>query len=200
MYENNLSNLPYIDYESIFAKISRYFSTIDFSAWLVSFLASLTYLKFISTVATLLFSIGIFYSALRLAQIRHKESLIYNAQLPQVYEMPGAQAQTNKKWERILLHVESPNSNDWKVAIIEADILLGEMLGAMGYQGESIGEKLKRVEPGDLTTLDQAWEAHKIRNAIAHQGGGFEINQREAKRVISMYQAVLDEFQSKTQS
>ena len=103
----------------------------------------------------------------------------------------------NKRWEEILTHLESANLNDWKVAIIEADIILEEMLDKAGYQGDSIGEKLKRVEKGDLSTLDQACEAHKVRNEIAHQGAEFALNQREAKRIVAMYQAVIEEFESK---
>ena len=195
--ENNLTTLPSIDYEYIFSQVFYFLSTTDREKWLAGWATFLVYYQFLSTVATLLLSIGIFYATVRFAQIRHKESLIYNAQLPQAYDKPKAATEANKKWERVLLHVESANANDWKVAIIEADILLGEWLDTMGYQGDSIGEKLKRVEKGDLKTLDQAWDAHKVRNAIAHQGADFAINQREAKRVIAMYQAVLDEFQSK---
>lgn len=100
----------------------------------------------------------------------------------------------NKRWERVIKLINSENAPDWKVAILEADILLGEMLDAMGYRGESIGEQLKQIEKADFTSLDSAWEAHKIRNSIAHEGEDFLITHREASRVVRLYEEVFLEF------
>lgn len=101
----------------------------------------------------------------------------------------------NPAWERILFHLESLNENDWRLSILEADIMLGGILDNMFLPGEGIGEKLKAVEKSDFTTIDNAWEAHKIRNQIAHEGAAFVMNQHEAKRVIELYRSVFDEFQ-----
>lgn len=101
----------------------------------------------------------------------------------------------NPKWKLVEEHINSDDPNKWKLAILEADIILSEMLERFSLPGESVGEKLKAVEPSDFDTLDQAWEAHKIRNAIAHQGSDFILNQREAKRVIGLYSEVFKEFE-----
>lgn len=100
----------------------------------------------------------------------------------------------NEKWEVIMEHINSENPNDWRLAILEADIALGELLDKLGYRGEGIGEQLKSVDKSDFTTIDDAWEAHKIRNSIAHEGASFLITEREAKRVIALYKRVFDEF------
>jgi hypothetical protein len=101
----------------------------------------------------------------------------------------------NEKWQNVLVHINSENQSDWKLAILECDIMLGDLLEKMGYMQESIGEKLKVIEPSDFTSIEYAWEAHKIRNAIAHDGSEFLINDREAKRVIGLYEAVFREFE-----
>ncbi len=77
---------------------------------------------------------------------------------------------------------------------MEADIILEDLLTKMGYGGDSIGEKLKKVAKGDMKTLDEAWEAHKVRNQIAHEGSNFTLNHHEAKNVIGMYRKVFEEF------
>lgn len=100
----------------------------------------------------------------------------------------------NKRWEHVKSLMGSRNSSDWRQAIVEADIILDTMLNAMNYEGNSIGEKLKKIEPSDFLTLNKAWEAHKIRNKIAHTGSGFELSKDEAERAIKMYQHVFDEF------
>jgi hypothetical protein len=99
----------------------------------------------------------------------------------------------NPDWERVLMHVQSVNESDWRLAVIEADIMLSTLLDTMNLPGDSIGEKLKAVEKSDFTTLDLAWDAHKIRNQIAHDGS-FVLTQREAKRAIDMFEAVFKEF------
>ena len=100
----------------------------------------------------------------------------------------------NEKWKVITEHINSENPNDWRLAILEADIALGELLDKKGYRGEGIGEQLKSVDKSDFTTIDDAWEAHKIRNLIAHEGASFLISEREAKRVIALFKKVFDEF------
>jgi len=100
----------------------------------------------------------------------------------------------NPKWLQVQKHMDSENPSDWKLAILEADIMLAEMLDKFGLPGESIADKLKVVEKSDFNTIEQAWEGHKIRNAIAHEGSEFTISQREAKRVISLFKQVFDEF------
>lgn len=143
----------------------------------------------------LMFVIGIIVSIERLAVIRKKEELIYNPKVEPVYnETAQGDPGLSLRWKRITEHMESENSNDWKQAIMEADIILGEILDKMGYQGEGIGEKLRRVEKADFQTLSEAWEAHKIRNIIAHEGASYALNQYEAKRVIGLYRQVFEEF------
>ena len=99
----------------------------------------------------------------------------------------------NEKWKIITDHIESETANDWRLAILEADIALGEMLDKLGFRGEGIGEQLKSIDKSDFTTIDDAWEAHKIRNSIAHEGASFLITEREAKRVIGLYKKVFEE-------
>ena len=100
----------------------------------------------------------------------------------------------NPKWTKVLEHINSPNQSDWKLAILEADIMLSDMLDKMSYHGATIGDKLKSIEPSDFSTLQEAWEAHKIRNAIAHEGSDYPINKPEAERVIKLFKKVFEEF------
>jgi hypothetical protein len=101
----------------------------------------------------------------------------------------------NAKWKLIESHINSEDPDKWKLAIIEADIILGELLDSLHLLGEGIGEKLKNVEASDFDHLEEAWEAHKIRNAIAHQGSDFLLTKREAKRITELYKVVFEEFE-----
>lgn len=103
-------------------------------------------------------------------------------------------SEKNARFEHVTELVASENPGDWRVAIMEADIMLDDLLKSMGHDGESIGDRLKLVEKSDFTTIDLAWEAHKIRNRIAHHGSDFILTHREAKRVVDLYRQVFEEF------
>src|SRR5690606_20910065 len=99
----------------------------------------------------------------------------------------------NTAWEKITRYLDSTNPSDWKLAILEADTILDSLMQKMGYRGENLGERLKAVEPSDFLTLNDAWEAHKVRNSIAHEAD-FQMDYREAKRVIKLYENIFKEF------
>ena len=85
----------------------------------------------------------------------------------------------------VLTHIASPHPNDWKLAIIEADIILDDVLKQQGYIGNSLGERLKSISTNQLSSLNDAWEAHKIRNRIAHEGSDFVLTKRVAEETIN---------------
>jgi uncharacterized membrane protein len=149
----------------------------------------------------------IIYSLRRLKEIDEEEEKIFGANPEDTFitdlveEVKESQMSKEvvkggkDKWERVLAGSISDNPADWRVAIIEADVILEELLRALGYPGDGVGEMLKNVQPGDMVTLENAWEAHKIRNQIAHGGGNFQLTSREAKRVIALFESVFREFE-----
>ncbi|OHA93506.1 MAG: hypothetical protein A3E02_01305 [Candidatus Zambryskibacteria bacterium RIFCSPHIGHO2_12_FULL_38_34] len=126
---------------------------------------------------------------------REEKAKLYPKNIPIVSSSIGqVKNQKLEKWEKIIKLSESESSSDWRLSIIEADVMLGELLEKLGLPGETMGERLKAVEKSDFTTIEYAWEAHKFRNVIAHGGNDFLINQREIRRIISLYEAVFKEF------
>lgn len=71
-----------------------------------------------------------------------------------------------KKWDEIesLITQQNPSAN--KAAVMEADKLLGYVLGEMGYTG-TIADKLKAT-PKKFSNLNNVWSAHKFRNHLVH--------------------------------
>ena len=100
----------------------------------------------------------------------------------------------DKRWQDVLKRISSENEADWRFAIIEADIILEDMLSKMGYPGEGVAEKLKKVEKADFHTIQSAWDAHKMRNEIAHSGSSFHLSKSDAERTINLFKEVFEEF------
>jgi len=106
----------------------------------------------------------------------------------------ASHAPKNARWDRVYELASTESESDWRLAILEADIMLGDMLALQGYRGESIGERLRDANPLQFLTLDLAWKAHKMRNDIAHAGEGFHLSQRDAMATIDLYKRVFEEF------
>ena len=100
----------------------------------------------------------------------------------------------NDRLDDVLVHLESPSPNDWKLAIIEADIMLDELMKQRGFAGNTLGERLKSISPNQMESLSDAWEAHKVRNRIAHDGADFVLTRRIAEDTINRYRRVIGEL------
>jgi hypothetical protein len=177
---------PYL--QSFYDKLVEWSPTLF--AWMKTTVGILVGL---SIPIALFLVIVIVYCVEQLKLIRKKEELIYDTKVEPAYQDAVPESGLATRWERVKAHIDSHNQNDWKQAILEADMILDEILTSMGYRGESIGEKLKRVNPGDMKSLNEAWEGHKVRNQIAHEPG-FQLGHHEAKAAISNYRAVFEEF------
>ncbi len=148
------------------------------------------YTVFVSIISILLITI-ILYSLVRLWEIKKENKAKADAEKVIVIATPTQK--TNARWELIRSHADSDNPNDWRLAIIEADTVLEEISRGWKTSGETLGERLKNLDTGDMRYLQDAWEAHKVRNNIAHAGLSYTIDRREATRVIGLYEKVFRE-------
>ncbi len=156
-------------------------------------LAWMAHIWLVFTVLAYLFSlaaIGLFvYSTMRLYQTRKDEEEKYTT----IGESVAHEQVEHSRWTYIMQLIESGQESDWRSAIIESDIMLDELLTKLGYQGDSVGEKLKAVNQNQFQTISNAWDAHKVRNEIAHQGSQYQLSEHVAHRTIANYEAVFRE-------
>lgn len=96
----------------------------------------------------------------------------------------------NTRWDQVVELFASAAPSDWRVAIIEADSMLDSLVTSLGYVGDTLGEKMKGIDKGNFPTLDEAWEAHKVRNRIAHDGVDFQLSETDKNQVWKMYEKV----------
>ena len=126
----------------------------------------------------------------RIYQVRMAEAALYSTTSHEHLD----DLTDRSRWQHVLTLIESPHESDWRQAILEADIMLDEILDEQGYTGESVGEKLKQVNPARFATIRDAWDAHMVRNAIAHQGSAYQLTEHIAHRTIAHYENVFREF------
>lgn len=98
------------------------------------------------------------------------------------------------RWEVVLDHVNTESPAEWKLAILEADSMLDEILDAEGYEGETLGEKLKAMPPGTIQSYHELWDAHLVRNQIAHEAGTMELSKKMARDTINKFEVAFREL------
>lgn len=151
------------------------------------------------TLATVLivglFSLVIFLT-IRINKIRAGDMRrVRKIQAEAIAEKQQKMETRNPRWDRVLSEVASDNPNDWRQAILEADIMLDEMVTQLGYIGDSLGEKLRSIPSSGFRTIDDAWNAHRVRNQIAHAGSDLVLDKRQALHTIELYRRVFEEFE-----
>jgi len=155
-----------------------------------SFAPFFSLLHSLFAILAIIFITIIIYCLVRLYEIKKEDE----EKMEAIIAFPPEATLKNERWQIVQDHVNSANPAEWRLAILEADNMLEEMVRRMGYRGENLGERLKAVEPSDFESIQSAWEAHKIRNRIAHEGSEFFLPQREARRIIGLYEQVFKEF------
>lgn len=145
----------------------------------------------ILAVVGVIFLAGAFWVTIKIREIHHAEEKKYE---PVHIEEIEAKAKL-VQWQVVLDHVNSESPAEWKLAILEADSMLDEILDFEGYQGESVGEKLKSMDPLDLPSYSDAWEAHKVRNQIAHEGAAtMDFSKKIARDTITKFGKVFKDL------
>ena len=105
----------------------------------------------------------------------------------------GAQ-KTFKRWLKIEKRLETEKEDEYKLAIIEADDLLDESLTRMGYKGEDLSEKLKKVDSSIIENIEPILEAHKIRDSIVYDPD-YKLDSEIARRTIEIYKKTFQDLE-----
>ena len=169
------------------ASIEHFFDVLSFWWNIYSILAILL---------ALLFLAGFIYAKMRYHELAHLVSEMLAESEHEWARLYGEGAKGSTRWAEVETHILSENPSDWKLAIIEADVMLEEMLHGAGYVGGSIGDMLKSANLQSFATLRDAWDAHTVRNEIAHAGSDYVLTKRGAQETILKYERVFREFKA----
>lgn len=149
-----------------------------------------SFFSFLSYSASIVLLLGIIGALCLLAFIRLTEWSAYSTLPPRV----SGKSYGWSRWQDLLDAAMSPEPKRWREGILQADAMLGELLARVGYPGDATADQLRRVPDGAFVTLPQAWEAHRIRNFVSQRSSNFILTQREAFRVMKLYEQVFEEF------
>ncbi len=133
--------LPSTDFGPVLNRLAIWFAD-SYPYWLVNLGQVTNILIILSIILSVFLLFGIIYCVEQLKIIRRKEHDLYDLKVEDAYETTDkADATLSKRWENVMRNIESTNQSDWRQAIMEADIILDDLLNRMEYHGESVLEK-----------------------------------------------------------
>jgi cell division protein FtsL len=195
LIQNSFLGSKYLDPNYLFSRLVEIWGYI-FNA------TNLEILYVILSIFAIFFIAIIIYTTIRMFEIRKKEHVHLHQEIEEYARDRALKEEENQevgvfkneRWKKVLDYLFSANENDWKLAIIEADSILFDLLTQLKFKGDTLGDKLKEADRDTFHSLSLAWEAHNIRNKIAHEGSSFEVSLHEAKRIITLYEQIFQEF------
>lgn len=151
----------------------------------------LFYLKMVLLSISSLLAVGIIYFLWRNNWLRNR----YLEDIVEVSNYrPYGVKKSFKQWAVIVKKLDSNKGEDYKMAIIEADNLLKEVLQKMNYKGETTAELLEKIDDKILPNLDKIKSAHSVRNNVVHDPD-FDLTQTGAKQIMVVYEQAFRDLQ-----
>ena len=101
-----------------------------------------------------------------------------------------SKSKMENKWEKIKGRLETGSVSQYKVAIIEADAIVDDILSKIGYRGNNMAERLEQLRPGQLDYREELIFAHQTRNKIVHDEN-FVVDRKLAEDTVGVYEKLL---------
>ena len=167
--------------------------------------ASIAFLwyKIFAIIVTALSVAGIAYVAKKSGEMRAahaaakeeaKQKEVASASEISVFALNQLKDSTIQRWHDIVEKLgKQEGEKEYKSALIEVDALVDAALKAQGFPGETMGDRLKAIPVGRLSSLDELWKAHRVRNDVAHNPH-YVVSPREGHAMMKIYKKTLEEL------
>lgn len=114
--------------------------------------------------------------------------------IPRELASVGKKKKLRARWEKIRSKLESGKEANYKLAIIEADHVIDDLIKRLGYAGENMSERLDNIPSGQLEHIEEIRKAHEIRNRIIHEDK-FVLDKKSAEETMALFEEFLKHFE-----
>jgi hypothetical protein len=108
---------------------------------------------------------------------------------------PFGKKEKFKKLENIDKKLNSGKEGEYKIAVVEVEDYLKEVLQKMGYKGETLDNILDQVDGKVLPSINKVKEVQKIRDNIVGDPN-FNLTKDQAKNIVKIYEKALGELEA----
>lgn len=157
-----------------------------------SFTGLLLALKLTFIFSTLIFLVGIIYFLINSSYFRY---FIWYDVVEFLTYRPYGVKKIERVWQKTKARADTGLESEYKLAVMEADSMMDDILKRMGYSGETLGERLKALTAATILNIEEIKEAHKIRNSIIHDPD-YRLSLDETRKVLAMYEQAFRDLQA----
>lgn len=100
-----------------------------------------------------------------------------------------------KIWNRINARLDTGLESEYKLAVIETDSMLDDILKRMGYAGETLGERLKNLTSATLPNIEEIKATHQVRNNIIHDPD-YRLSLDDTRTALAVFEQALRDLQA----
>ena len=99
------------------------------------------------------------------------------------------------RWGELMKLIEGENEAGWKAGVLDASLMLDEVLGTIGYAGDTLGQKLENILPEQLENLEKIKKANNVKNEIVNNKD-FSISKEDARELVKIFEDALRFFEA----
>jgi len=146
--------------------------------------------KFFSALFSLGLLAAIIYTTVQLTKI-----LLPGKRIQEAMGAPEkiTRKRTVRAWQEIEKRLAAGDESNLKLAIIEADKILDDILKLSGLRGDTMADRLKQMTSAQISNLEDIWVVHKIRNRIVHEPD-YNISKSEAEQALRIFGRAFQEL------
>jgi len=185
---------PWLNLEYFFNKIFDFIE--NFVPWVFGIFDKIFgiktgFFKYVALAVILIALAGLIFVIAKLVEIRWFRKKIYFSDFFEESETSIARKDT---WSSVKRRLDSGSDDDWELAVVEADVIVENIMERIGFRGLTLGDKIKSIDERNFSNLKNLWEAHTARIRIDQGGAEYKITKEEAKEALDKYEKALKEL------
>lgn len=98
-----------------------------------------------------------------------------------------------RAWKQIQKRLKAGDANNLKMAVLEADRILDEILNLAGYPGKNLDERLENTTTAQIPNVGELRQVHKVRDRLVAEPD-FILTPDEAAIAINIYKKTFVEL------
>ncbi len=108
---------------------------------------------------------------------------------------PAKSQKLVRQWRQVEKRFEAGGEYNYKLAVIEADDLLKDILSEKGYKGKNFDETISNVSKIQIPNIEELVEAHKKRNSMVHDPN-YRPERESVSRLLKVYERGIKSLES----
>ncbi len=107
---------------------------------------------------------------------------------------PYSTIKLEEDWSEVEKQAKSESESERKMAVIQADDMIDNVLAQMGYEDDGLLEKLEGLNKEIIHNIEELRKAHKERRDIVYDPNK-SLSKEEAAKLISVYEETFKDLQ-----